>query len=110
MSRIFTFSRSIIDRIVALGLLTAMLPTLAMLTFLLRTNTDEPVLLADDMVTRDGQHFRSYRFRTTGRGSSAFQAIGRFLRWYSLDELPGLWAIVRGQISLGQFVGLGRCK
>jgi sugar transferase EpsL len=110
MNRIFTFSRSLFDRVVALALLTTMLPTLALLAFLLRTNTDEPVLLADDMVTTDGQRVRSYRFRTTGRGSSAFQAIGRFLRSYSLDELPGLWAIARGQISLAQFIGFGRSK
>ena len=110
MRRIFTFSRSVFDRVVALALLTTILPTLALLAFLLRANTDEPVLLTDDMVTRDGQRFRSYRLRTTGRGSSSFQAIGRFLRSYSLDELPGLWAIVRGQISLAQFINFERSK
>src|SRR5690242_1716633 len=108
MRRIVAFSRSVFDRIVALVFLSTMLPTLALLAFLLRTNTDEPILLTQDVLTSDGKLVRSYRFRTTGRGSPAFQVIGRFLRLYSLDELPGFWAIVRGQISLAQFIGLER--
>jgi lipopolysaccharide/colanic/teichoic acid biosynthesis glycosyltransferase len=101
-------ANSVFDRIVALVLLVWFLPALALVAFLLRTNTDEPIFLTDDLVTRDGKHVRTYRFRTTGRGSSTFRSIGHFLRLYSFDEFPGLWAIVRGQISLAQYFRLGR--
>lgn len=110
MSPFLTFSRSVFDRVVALVFLILSLPTLGLLAFLLRTNTDEPILLTDDFVARDGGHARTYRFRTTGRGSSAFRFIGHFLRSFSLDEFPGLWAVVRGEISLLQFFRLGRWR
>ena len=107
MSPLETFSRSLFDRTVAFVLLVLLLQPLALVAFLLRINTEEPILLTDDFVATDGRHVRSYRFRTTGRGSSAFRSIGHFLRLFSLDEFPGLWAIVRGEISLAQFFKLG---
>jgi lipopolysaccharide/colanic/teichoic acid biosynthesis glycosyltransferase len=108
MKRILPVCRSLFGRATALLFLIVLAPILALVGFLLRTNTDEPVLVADDLATRAGTHFRTYRFRTTGRGSPAFLMVGRFLRTFSIDEIPGLWAVVRGQVGLGQFLALGR--
>jgi sugar transferase EpsL len=110
MKRILAFCRLLFDRAVGLSFLAVLAPSLALVAFLLRTNTDEPILVIDDLVAAEGTPLRTYRFRTNGRGSSAFRSIGHFLRLYSIDELPGLWAVVRGQISLVQFFRLGRAR
>jgi lipopolysaccharide/colanic/teichoic acid biosynthesis glycosyltransferase len=110
MKRIVPICRSLLDRVVALLFLIVLAPSMALAAFLLRANTDEPILVTDDLIAADGTPLRTYRFRTTGRGTTAFRSIGHFLRLYSIDEFPGLWAIVRGQISLGQFFRLGRSR
>ena len=110
MRRILPICRLLFDRAVALVFLIVLWPSMALVALLLRTNTNEPILVTDDLATADGTHLRTYRFRTTGRRTPVFRFIGRFLRLYSLDEFPGLWAIARGQISLAHFFRLGRSK
>jgi lipopolysaccharide/colanic/teichoic acid biosynthesis glycosyltransferase len=97
------FFKTWFERIVALAALVMFVPGFALIALFLRTNTDESILLTDDLVSSDGTHFRRYRFRTTGRSTSAFRSVGRFLRVVSIDDFPGLWAVARGRISLGEF-------
>jgi lipopolysaccharide/colanic/teichoic acid biosynthesis glycosyltransferase len=106
MKRVLPICRSWFDRLIALLILIMLGPSLALVASLLRANTDEPIVLRQDLVTIDGGNLRTYRFRTTGRGSSAFRTIGRFLRLHSIDDFPGLWAVARGQIGLMDFLSL----
>ncbi len=110
MKRIMPICRSLFDRAVALVFLILFAPSLALVAVVLRFNTDGPFLVTDDLATADGTRLRTYRFRTTGRGTAAFRSIGHFLRSCSIDEFPGLWAVVRGEISLEHFLRLGRSK
>jgi lipopolysaccharide/colanic/teichoic acid biosynthesis glycosyltransferase len=110
MKHIMPVCRSWFDRLVALLILIMVGPSLALVALLLRANTDEPILQMHDLGAIEGRHLRTWRFRTTGQGSSAFRTIGHFLRLYSIDRVPGLWAVVRGQFGLMDFLLVERRK
>lgn len=97
-----------LGRSVALVVLALLLPALLFIGFLLRANSDEPVLLTDEVLGTGGARVCIHRFRTTGRGTGAFRAIGRFLRYVGYDDLPALWDVFRGQIGLMQLYHLDR--
>ena len=108
MRALASFCTRSLERIVALALLVFVAPPLAVAAFILRTNTDEPILLQDHLDTRKGVELSRYRFRTTGRGTPVFRAVGRFLRTFSIDEWPGFWSVVTGDIRLSQLRNLYR--
>src|SRR5690242_21795552 len=100
MKSVAIYLRALFERLVGLLCVIVFLPGLLLLALFLRTNSDDPVLLTDWFVGTSGRPVQSFRFRTTGRGTAAFRVVGRFLRTYSLDELPGFWAVARGQCGL----------
>ena len=63
-----------------------------------------PVIFRDRRAGKDGKSFTMFKFRTmtVGDGSDAerLTAFGRWLRKTSLDELPELWNVLKGEMSL----------
>ncbi len=116
-------AKRIID-IVGAGLgLIVMSPLMVAIALLIKVDSNGPVLYAAKRAGRKGRPFRCYKFRTMGndadqcksslqgmnkRSGPIFKVfddpritrVGRLLRRYSLDELPQLWNVMKGEMSL----------
>ncbi|MBV6274144.1 sugar transferase [Alcaligenaceae bacterium CGII-47] len=92
-----------------LGLL-ILLPMILMLAWMIRRNLGAPVLFHQVRPGLQGRPFRMVKFRTmrdiTGLDgqllpdAQRLTPFGQFLRSASLDELPGLWNVLKGDMSL----------
>ena len=107
MKRFTSFCLLLVERFVACMFLVFLLPTLLLVAVLIYQTSGGPVVVTDELPRNDGNAVhRIIRFRTTGRGSLFFHAIGRILRVYSIDEFPGLWSVARADIRLRDFLRL----
>ncbi|MBO0702111.1 MAG: sugar transferase, partial [Candidatus Dormibacteraeota bacterium] len=88
-------------------------PVLALIALLVRVSSPGPILIHQLRVGKNGRTFLAHKFRSmredaeveTGPVWAAPDdprrtAVGKWLRRLSLDELPQLWNIVRGEMSL----------
>jgi lipopolysaccharide/colanic/teichoic acid biosynthesis glycosyltransferase len=97
------------DLAVALPAFVVSLPVQAVTALAVRLSMGRPVLFRQRRPGLDGEVFELVKFRTmhhedASRGrvddASRLTTTGRVLRKLSLDELPSLWNIVRGDMSL----------
>ena len=100
---------------VALSLFGSVLtaPVVAVLGVAIRLESPGPAIYTQTRVGKDGREFKIYKLRSMVRGAEfagaglAIQAgderitrIGKILRRYSLDELPNLWNVLLGEMSI----------
>ena len=99
-----------IDLVAAISGGVVTLPILLILAFLVRLNSPGPALFRQSRVGRNEALFVCYKLRTMVEGTPGVgtheisvahvTSIGRWLRRLKLDELPQLWNVVRGEMSL----------
>jgi exopolysaccharide biosynthesis polyprenyl glycosylphosphotransferase len=115
--------KRIVDAATAAAALAFAAPLLVLIAVVIKLESQGPVLYQAQRVGLKGRRFRCYKFRTMNtdadklkerlrahnqRQGPFFKMLddpritraGRFLRRYSLDELPQLWNVVRGEMSL----------
>jgi Undecaprenyl-phosphate glucose phosphotransferase len=105
--------KAIFDRTLAALLIIAFAPVLALLALLIRLDTPGPVLFRQRRIGFNNRPFDCLKFRSmhhhmsdaladrqTTRGDRRITRVGQWLRRYSLDELPQLFNVLRGDMSL----------
>jgi lipopolysaccharide/colanic/teichoic acid biosynthesis glycosyltransferase len=101
------------DLAIAGGALVVATPMLALAALAIKLEDRGPVLYRQTRVGKDGVDFELLKLRTmvvgaetmgaglsVDRGDSRITRTGRLLRKLSLDELPQLWNVVRGEMSV----------
>lgn len=105
-----TGMKRLFDIAISASVLIAFSPVLALLAVLVRWRLGSPVFFAQLRPGKDARPFRMLKFRTMldARGADGellpdaerLTPFGRFLRSTSLDELPELWNVLKGEMSL----------
>jgi O-antigen biosynthesis protein WbqP len=109
-----SFMKRSFDFVLALALILFFAPLLLVVALAVRLTSPGPILYWSDCIGRSNRIFRMPKFRSMrtdtpqlpthllSNSSRYLTPVGSFLRRTSLDELPQLWSIVKGDLS---FVG-----
>ena len=115
--------KRLMDAVLSALLLVVLAPVLVLIAIAVKATSPGPALFPCDWVGKDGRPFRGFKFRSMVAGADELEAslqdqnemtgpafkltndprvtpLGRFLRKYSLDELPQLWSVLKGDLSL----------
>lgn len=111
------------DVVFSAALLVLLFPVLLVIAIAVKLTSEGPILYPWRVLGENGRPFTGYKFRTMVRDADALKPqlqhlnersgpvfkiaqdprvtpVGRWLRKYSLDELPQLWSVLRGDMSL----------
>jgi Undecaprenyl-phosphate galactose phosphotransferase WbaP len=119
--------KRVIDILASFALLLLLAPAMAVIALLIRREAKAPIFYAQNRLGRDGRTFRMWKFRSMLPDSAALleellrndpaaraeweanhklrndpriTSLGSILRKTSLDELPQLWNVLKGDMSL----------
>jgi len=106
------YGKRILDSGAAMIGLVLLLPLLLFIALLVKATSKGPVFYRQERVGRDGKMFLIVKFRSmyhndgtnglalTCKGDPRITSVGRYLRCLKFDELPQLWNVLRGEMSL----------
>lgn len=115
--------KRVMDASISAILLVWLAPLLLLIALAVKATSKGPALFSCHWVGKDGKPFTGYKFRSMVQDAERLEAglqdrnemrgpafkltndprvtpLGRFLRKYSIDELPQLWSVLTGDLSL----------
>lgn len=108
----FRKSKRAFDLVIAVPALIISIPFLIVIGILIRLDSPGPVLYSQRRIGRDGDRFTIYKLRSMSNDAESAGAkyavvndprvtrIGRWLRKTRIDEIPQLWNVIRGEMSI----------
>jgi exopolysaccharide biosynthesis polyprenyl glycosylphosphotransferase len=111
-SAIAAFMKRAGDVAVALGMLVVLSPLMLAASLAILISDGRPIFYSQERIGRDGEPYRIWKFRTMRRDAEKMGAVfassgdprvlkvGRFFRRSRVDELPQLWNVLRGDMSM----------
>ena len=104
------FFKRLFDIVASASGLIFLSPVFLILIYLIRKNLGEPVFFTQERLGKDGKPFKMIKFRSMRDAvdkdgnplpdSERLTPFGKKLRAASLDELPELWNVLKGDMSL----------
>lgn len=111
--KVYLKVKFLVDWLLALVALVVLSPVFAVIVLAIKREDGGPVFFTQKRVARGGTYFPIYKFRTMRLDTphdmpthllkdpeQYITKVGRFLRRTSLDELPQLWNIIRGELAV----------
>lgn len=101
-----------VDLVLAITALLFLAPLMLLIALIVKVTSSGPVLYVQERISLDGSRFRIFKFRTmfidaevsgpgwTKVGDARITPIGKILRQTSLDELPQLFNVLAGEMSI----------
>jgi lipopolysaccharide/colanic/teichoic acid biosynthesis glycosyltransferase len=116
-------AKKVFDWLVSVTLFLLMAPLMLTIAALVKLTSPGPAFFHWEVVGEGGRYFTGYKFRSMYQDADEIKArlwaqnemtgpvfkmthdprvtsLGKFLRKYSLDELPQLWSVIKGDMSL----------
>ncbi len=104
------FGKRMMDITLSVPALLMLVPLGIFIALLVKITSPGPIFYLQDRVGKEGRIFKIIKFRTMVTGNSGpkitsgndprITSFGRFLRRIKLDELPQLWNVVNGEMSI----------
>ena len=115
MKKVYTVFKSFMDIVLSIIGLIIISPILLIVSLAIKIDSKGPVIFKQERIGKDGKAFKIYKFRSmvvgaekmgTGvyskKGDNRVTRVGKFIRMTSIDELPQLVNILKGEMS---FIG-----
>ena len=104
--------KRVFDLFFSIILLIILVPLFVMVRILIKLDSPGPVFFKQKRVGKDNKNFMVYKFRSMSEGTpdgakedlgeenSHVTRVGKIIRRFTIDELPNLFNVVRGEMSL----------
>jgi sugar transferase (PEP-CTERM system associated) len=112
-SKIQNFAKRVEDIVLAGSMLILLFPFLLLVAILIKLDSKGPVFFSQDRVGKDKKEYMMHKFRSmvqdaekltgpvwAGENDPRITRVGKVIRKYRIDELPQLWEVLVGKMSL----------